>query len=63
MNILLYNLKLKIQKFLLNLIMNKIFGVRFVGVRLKYNTLNVLIFSIFFVAKIYDLIFIRPFLN
>jgi hypothetical protein len=30
-------------------------------VGLKYNTLDVLIFSIFFVAYIYDLIFLRPF--
>jgi hypothetical protein len=65
MNILLYNLKLKIQKILLNLITKNInlFWVRFVGVGLKYNTLDVLIFSTFFVAKVYDLIFIRPFLN
>jgi hypothetical protein len=52
MNILLYNLKLKNPKFLLNLITKKknLFGVRFVGVDLKYNILDVLIFSIFFVV-------------
>jgi hypothetical protein len=51
MNILLYNLKLKIQKFLLNHKQKiNLFGVRFVEVGLKYNTLDVLIFSNFFVA-------------
>jgi hypothetical protein len=53
MNILLYNLKLNILKFLLNLITNKILnllGVRSVGVGLKYNTLDMLIFPKKFVA-------------
>jgi hypothetical protein len=53
MNILLYNLNLKIQeipsKFDYKQNIN-LFGIRFVGVGLKYNTLDVLIFSIFFVC-------------
>jgi hypothetical protein len=51
MNILFY--KLKFLKFLLNLITNKNinrFRIRFVGVDLKYNNLDVLIFSVFFVT-------------
>jgi hypothetical protein len=49
MNILSYNLKLKIQKFPSKFDYKQninLFGVRFVGVGWKYNTLHVLIFSI-----------------
>jgi hypothetical protein len=51
--LLLYNMKLKIKKksskfdYKQNI---NLFEIRFVGVGLKYNTLDVLIFSIFFVA-------------
>jgi hypothetical protein len=54
MDILLYNLKIEIQKLLLNLITNKIltfFGIRFIGVGLKYNTLDVLIFQFLLLHK------------
>jgi hypothetical protein len=51
MNILLYNLKLKIpSKFDYKQNIN-LFGVRFVGVDLKYNTLDMLIFPNFLLHK------------
>jgi hypothetical protein len=53
MIILLYNLKLKIQKFPSKFDYKQninLFGIRFVGVGLECNTLDVLIILIFFVA-------------